>query len=683
MTSIKDDVSESVTGENVSPYGVERLLVLLDKSFDKIIGEVEDYAIIFLQPDGTISTWNKGAEKIKGYKSEEIIGKSFRLFYTREDKEAKLPEKLLGVAMKEGKANHEGWRIRKDGARFWGSVTITAIHSDDKKLQGFLKVTRDLTAKRISEDKLSQFIEELMLKNAELTKSEERYHRMVEEIQEYAIILLDKEGNIQDWNKGAQKLKGYTPEEIIGSNFRLFYTLEDREQDLPKRLLDSAREKGSIHQEGWRIRKNGERFWASVSITALHDQDEKVFGYCKITRDLTARKKQEDQWSNITEELRQKNEQLRESEERYHKMISEVQDYAIILLNPQGEIQNWNAGAEKITGYTASEVIGKSFTIFYGEEDSMKKFAGAMIREAVENGKASGEGWRLRKDGSRFWASVVVTALHDSENRIIGFSKVTRDLTQRKIADEELDRKTMALEQMNAELSSFAFVASHDLKEPLRKIRMYISRISENETLSEKSRGYMQRIIHSSSRMQHLIEDLLAFSKLSDDESQLEDVELGKIVEEVKTDLEETIGEKRAIIQYDALPVVRGASFQFHQLFLNLFSNALKFSNPDVLPVINVSHQIARNGKRRENIQTSEEFYHVISVADNGIGFESHQAEKIFDVFYRLHPKERFEGTGIGLAIVKKVVDNHKGTIVAEGKPGQGAAFHIYLPLTE
>src|SRR5690606_28100533 len=181
---------------------------------------VEEYAIFFLNASGIISSWNRGAEKIKGYKAEEIIGKHFRLFYTRDEKEAKFPEQLLARAAENGRAYHEGWRLKKGGTRFWGSISITAIHDDEGNLTGFLKVTRDLTEKRIADDSLSKFVEEIQLKNEELRKSQARYQKMVEEIKDYAIIQLDPNGIVMEWNLGAEKVNGYSPEEIIGKSFR-------------------------------------------------------------------------------------------------------------------------------------------------------------------------------------------------------------------------------------------------------------------------------------------------------------------------------------------------------------------------------------------------------------------------------------------------------------------------------
>ena len=235
--------------------------------------EVSDDAIIQLDLNGTIRSWNKGAERIKGYSAKEIIGRNYRIFYTMDDRTEKLSERLLSEAKLNGRTAYEGWRVRKDGTHFWGSMTLTALHDDDGNVKGFLKITRDLTGKKNAEDNYNDLVETLKVKNEELRKSEERYHKMVSEIVDYAIIFLDRDGKILDWNKGAEKLKGYTAREIIGKNFRVFYPKKEKDAGLPQKLLSLAEQKGSITHEGWRLRKNGEKFWGNIVITTLHDED--------------------------------------------------------------------------------------------------------------------------------------------------------------------------------------------------------------------------------------------------------------------------------------------------------------------------------------------------------------------------------------------------------------------------
>jgi PAS domain S-box-containing protein len=510
--------------------------------------------------------------------------------------------------------------------------------------------------------------------NPELQKettrqNDERFRRMIEEIEDYAIILLNKEGIIQNWNKGAGKIKGYTAAEIVGKHIRNFYTPQDQASRVPERLLGEAAKNGRASHEGWRVRKDGTLFWGFTVITALHDDDETVIGFSKITRDLSHVKKAEELQKEYIKQL----EDLRRSEERYHRMIDEVKDYAILMLDIEGTILDWNQGAEKIKGYTAAEAIGQNFRIFYQPEDRAERLPERLLHEAATTGRASHEGYRVRKDGTHFWGNTVITALHNMEGDVIAYSKVTRDLTDKKIADDRIKQYAAQLEQKNQELEEFAYIASHDLKEPLRKIVAFGDLLQNNcrNAVDEKAGTYIDRMQDAAGRMMSLIEDLLQFSRIGKEDQALQPTDLNKVLDQVLQNLEAAINSRNAIIQREPLPTIMARPHQMGQLLQNLVSNALKF-NEQEQPIICVENSVIEH--------ESGEAHCKILVKDNGIGFEPEHSTRIFEAFYRLHGRSQYAGSGIGLAICKKIVELHHGTISATSEHGKGATFTIILP---
>lgn len=507
------------------------------------------------------------------------------------------------------------------------------------------------------------------LQKETIRQSDERFRRMIEEIEDYAIILLDRDGIIQNWNKGAHKIKGYTADEIVGQHIRVFYPKNDQASELPERLLGEAAKNGRASHEGWRVRKDGTLFWGYIVITALHDDDGKTIGFSKITRDLTNVKRAEELQQEYISQL----EELRRSEERYHRMINEIKDYAILRLDLDGNILDWNQGAERIKGYSSNEIIGKNFRIFYLPEDREAKVPESLLHEAATTGRAAREGWRRRKDGTNFWGSIVITALHDEDGSVIGYSKLTRDLTDKKLADDRIRQYAAQLEQKNQELEEFAYIASHDLKEPLRKVVAFGDLLNAAKaSLDAKTSGYIDRMQDSAQRMMSLIEDLLQFSRIGKEEQALELTDLNKVIERVLQDLEPAISSKRAVINKEAMPTIMARPVQMEQLFQNLISNALKFNDKDV-PIIEIVNTTILD-------HPSGEPHCEILVKDNGIGFDEEHSTRIFEAFIRLHGRSQYAGSGIGLAICKKIVELHHGTISASSGINQGAVFTIILP---
>jgi PAS domain S-box-containing protein len=289
---------------------------------DLLVASATDYAIYALDADGRVVTWNEGARRVKGWEADEVLGRHVSVFYLPEDIEAGKPDRDLAIATADGHLEEEGWRIRKDGTRFWANAVLTALRGPDGQLVGFGKVTRDLTERKRGEDALRE--------------SEERFRLLVSSVGDYAIFLLDTDGRVASWNLGAERLKGYRPDEIIGRPLATFYTEEDRRAGVPVQGLEHARTTGVWRSEGWRVRKDGSRFWASVVITALHGNDGGLRGFAKVTRDLTDRKRSEDALRGILERERATAAQLEELDRIRSDLVSTV---AHDLRAPVGVVQ--------------------------------------------------------------------------------------------------------------------------------------------------------------------------------------------------------------------------------------------------------------------------------------------------------------------------------------------------------
>jgi PAS domain S-box-containing protein len=610
-------------------------------------------AVLQLDADGYILYANKMASELTGYPTSELVNGSRVLLYADLEDSIRA-EYEFGLAARNGKYISEGWRTRKDGARFWGELLIAAIRNEEGALQGFTAILRDTSARKEKE--------------IDLRKSEERYRLMVEGVHEYGIFLLDTKGYILTWNDGAARIKGYSPSEIIGKHFSTFYTAEDLKSEKPARELVIAIETGKYEEEGWRVRKNGSMFWANIVITALLNEQNKLVGFSKVTRDLTERRFNE--------------ESLRQSEERYRSLVEQVIDYGIFLMDEKGRIASWNEGARRIKGYEASEIIGKYFSIFYPEEDLLNGKPANELKVARAEGKYEEEGWRIRKNGTRFWASVLITAVYNNEGALIGFSKVTRDLTERKESEralrdsferyrrlaEELKSTNAELMEANGELEQFTSIVSHDLQEPIRSIKSFLQLIEMklSSDASAELNTYIRKSIGAADRMRELILNLLQYAQLGKSELAPEPVDVNTLINESLQSLKGMIERSKAQItienEVDFLP---GDRVQLGQLIQNLVSNALKFTETEF---------------PRIRIRVRREKQHVhFSVSDNGIGIAEGDLQKVFEIFRRLHTSKPYPGTGIGLAICKKIVDRHHGRIWPESEPGKGTTFHFTL----
>lgn len=478
------------------------------------------------------------------------------------------------------------------------------------------------------------------------------YRRLVDTVCDYAIFALDADGFIASWNRGAARIKGYTADEILGRHFSLFYTPEALASDWPSRELVLAAEHGSLEDEGWRVRKDGSRFWANVVITALRDDDGALIGFAKVTRDLTQRKRDE--------------EALSQREETFRLLVQSVKDYAIYMLDPSGNIISWNDGAQNIKGYTEKEVLGRHFSMFYTRDDNAAGRPQRLIAEATRVGTAHGEGWRVRKDGSLFWANVTLSTIHDARGLLKGFAKVTRDMTERRQLEE--------LEASARRMNQFLATLAHELRNPLAPIRTATNALAlmpGDESLVHRN---VQIVSRQVGHMTRLVDDLLDVGRIAAGKMELrrKRVALDDILTSGIEAAEPFIHAKsqRLLVQNDtATTHILADLTRLAQVLQNLLLNASTFSPPSSTIILRVLQQDRTL---------------VIDVQDEGCGIASEGLEDIFNLFVQ----ERQPGTtptgglGIGLSISRYIVEMHGGSIVADspGK-GRGSTFTIRIPI--
>ncbi|MBL8533733.1 MAG: PAS domain S-box protein [Betaproteobacteria bacterium] len=508
-----------------------------------------------------------------------------------------------------------------------------------------------------------------------LQNTEERFRLLVETVTDYAIFLLDAEGHVLTWNTGAQRIKGYEAHEIVGRHFSQFYPPDVVQRGWPAEELRQAARQGHFEDEGWRLRKDGSRFWANVVITALRDRKGVLQGFAKITRDLTERRAQE--------------EALRRSEERLRLVIEAVVDYAIFMLDANGYVMSWNIGAQHIKGYRAEEIVGRHFSCFYPDDQQRGGWPDHALREAAEKGRFEDEGWRIRKDGSRFWANAVITALRDAEGHLHGYSKITRDLTDRKQAEALLEHGARREELLEAERNArveaqraaqmkdeFLATLSHELRTPLNAILGWAQVLTRNQALSPEDLKRGTEAIERNARAQvQLIDELLDLSRIMAGRVRL-DVQrlmLATVAEAAVESVEPAAAAKNIrlekVLDPQAGPV-SGDPARLQQVIWNLLSNAIKFTP---------------KGGRVQVLLERVNSHVELTVADTGIGIPAEFLPRVFDRFSQndASASRSYGGLGLGLAIAKQLVELHGGTLSASSAgENRGATFVIKLPLS-
>ena len=624
-----------------------------EERFRMLVEGVKDYAIFMLDRRGLVTSWNSGAAWIFGYRDEEVFGQNFSMFYTSDDVKRHRPDQALKTAENEGRFEEQGLRVAKNGKKFWADVLITALRDPAGKLRAFAHVTRDVTERNRAEEALRK---SEALKTAILDTALD------------AIISIDHEGKIQEWNRAAEMIFGYKREAALGQaadELIIPPALREIYHDgLSHYLMTGAASLVGRPIELTLRRADGTEFRAELAVSRI--PTEAPPRCTALIRDITARKQAEAS--------------LRQSEERFRLLIENVKDYAIYLLDPQGNVMTWNAGAENIEGYRADEILGKPLATFFPPEEQARGEPQESLKRAEREGRAVNEGCRLRKDGSRFWSQGIITALRDETGKLYGFAKVAHDITEQKKAEQEIRRlntdlerrvreRTAQLEAANQELEAFSYSVSHDLRAPLRHIVGYIEILQAEaaQRTDDITKQYLQIVADSAVQLGDLIDALLAFSRMGRAEMRQEAVRLHTLVEEAQRELRGELKDRKVNWVIGELPEVRGDPVMLRLVFINLLSNALKYSRP-------------RDPAQIEIGATDEENETVIFVRDNGVGFDMKYANKLFGVFQRLHPPTDFEGTGIGLANVRRIIHRHGGRTWAEGKVDRGATFFFSIP---
>jgi PAS domain S-box-containing protein len=616
-----------------------------------LVEAISDYAIYMLDLNGFVSSWNTGAEAIKGYKAIEIIGQHFSRFFTAEDRASGLPERILRAAREEGRHEAEGWRVRKDGTRFWSNAILQAVKDENGVLVGFAKITRDIT--------------ERMAAQRALQESEHRFRTLVEGVTDYAIYMLDPSGVIINWNPGAERLKGYTADEIVGQHFAKFYTKEERARGMPGLVLETAAREGRYEAEGWHVRKDGSRFWASVVVDAIRDKSGRIEGFAKVTRDISER--------------RAAQEALRESERQFRLLVAGVTDYALYMLDPNGIVISWNAGATRIKGYLAEEIIGHHFSRFYTERDRAAGTPARALHVATKEGRFEAEGWRLRKDGTMFWANIVIDPIRDERGELIGFAKITRDITERREAQsalQEAQAQRAHAQKMDA-LGQLTGGVAHDFNNLLMIVVGQIPRLKKLAGDDPKAARSVEAIEIAAKRGAALTRQLLTFSRRQTLTPTV--LQIGQRIEICRTMLRSLLGEpvKLAItVGPEVWPVKVDAS----ELELALVNLAL--NGRDAMPEGGIIAIIAENVAlvpADTEAGIAGEFV-ALRITDTGSGIAPDVLPKVFDPFFTT--KQVDKGSGLGLSQVHGFAHESGGTVTIDSELGKGTTVTLYLPRT-
>jgi PAS domain S-box-containing protein len=607
-----------------------------EERYRMLLDGIQNYAIFMMDAQGRILSWNAGAERIKGYTSDQIIGRNFSCFFPPEDIKRGRPEEVLRRTAASGRHEEQGMRMRKNGSRFLASVTVTALRDPAGNLRGFSEFSHDLS---------------------ESKESGAKYRGLLEAAPD-AMVVVNQAGEIVLLNVQAEKQFGYSRDELVGQQVKNIIP-----EGFAERLIaDGTRTAAEAlaQQIGTGIeliarRKDGTEFPIEIMLSPL-ESAEGILVTAAI-RNITTRRDTETH--------------LAQMEGRYRGLLEAAPD-AMVVVNQAGEIVLLNVQAEKQFGYSRDELVGQQVKNIIPEGFAERLIADGTRSAAQALAQQIGTGIELiarRKDGTEFPIEIMLSPLESAEGVLV--TAAIRNITERKKSEEHLVKTVGELKRSNDELQQFAYVSSHDLQEPLRMVTSYTQLLAGRYKgrLDSDADEFIAFAVDGCNRMQGLIKDLLAYSRAGTNGKVLREVSAENALKEALANLRATIDQSSAVVTHDALPAIRTDEMQLTQVFQNLVGNAIKYHGTEV-PHVHVS--ATKNGGNEWTF----------SVRDNGLGIDPQYFDRIFILFQRLHGRDEFEGTGIGLAICKKILERLGGRIWVESQPEKGSTFYFALPET-